>query len=50
MSLTIEGDTSDYLELSTDFTKDTSYSGEHDKYTSSKAYIVLFVSKDITIL
>ena len=50
MSLTIEGDTTDFLELSSDFEKDNSYSGDYDKYTSSKAYIELYVSKDITII
>ena len=50
MSLTIEGDATDFLELSSDFEKDNSYSGDNDKYTSSKAYIELYVSKDITIL
>ena len=50
MSLTIEGDATDFLELSSDFEKDNSYTGDNDKYTSSKAYIELYVSKDITIL
>ena len=49
-SLIIEGDNKDSIQINSEFTKDTSYSGDNDKYISTRGPAVLFVSKNISIL
>ena len=49
-SLIIDGDSNDSIQINSEFTKDTSYSGDNDKYISTRGPATLFVSKNISVL
>ena len=49
-SLIIDGDSNDSIQINSDFAKDTSYTGDNDKYISTRGPATLFVSKNISVL